>query len=356
EESSPARPPGSSGRRRRRPSGSGAGQTRKPQAPRAQGAPRQRGRAPASRNRAPQGRSRAPADRDRAAAARRPSIPSASELAERSPVQLAGAGLRKVVVANRRRGRTVAAVPGVAALVVGVVVGAAVGAAVAGAVVGAVVGAAVVGALWRGSTRMVLRALAARPVDEEEAPGPCTLVEGLCASMGLGVPELFVVDDPLPNALAVGRGPEDSALVLTSGLVDTLDPVALEGVLAHELSHVKANDVAPATVAAALALVVGLGPATAGIVHRLAGRGREFEADRRAVGVTRYPPGLRQALDAMAAPAPGPGPLVTGRAGRTARWLFTVVLPDEAGHRPAGDEAVGELDAPSVRIAALDEW
>ena len=269
---------------------------------------------------------------------------------------MAGAGLRRVVVANRRRGRAVAAAPGAVVLVVGVVVGAAVDAVVAGAVAGAVVGAVVAGALWRGSTRIVLGALGARPVDEEEAPGPCTLVEGLCASMGLGVPELFVVDDPLPNALAVGRGPEDSALVLTSGLVDTLDPVPLEGVLAHELSHVKANDVAPATVAAALGIVVGLGPATSGIVHRLAGRGREFEADRRAVGVTRYPPGLRQALDAMAASAPGSGPLVSGRAGRTARWLFTVVLPDDEGRRPAGDEAAGELDAPAVRIAALDEW
>jgi heat shock protein HtpX len=268
---------------------------------------------------------------------------------------MAGTPLRRTVLANRRRAWAVAASPTVLLAVVGVVVGTAAGALLVGLAAGAILGAAVAIGLWRGAPGMVLRALGARPVDEDDAPGPCTQVEGLCASMGLGIPELFVVDDPLPNALAVGRRPDDSALVLTTGLLDALDPVALEGVLAHELSHVKANDVAPATLAAALALVVG-GTATSGLVHRMAGRGREFEADRHAVGVTRYPPGLRQALDVMASAVGGPGRLAEGRVAGVARWLFTVVLPDEHGRRPVGEEAVGELDLPAVRIAALDEW
>ena len=268
---------------------------------------------------------------------------------------MAGTGLRRAVAANRRRARAVAGAPGAALAVLGVVVGVAAHVLLIGVVAGVVAGALASVALGRSATRLVLGALGARHIDEDDAPGPWTQVEGLCASMGLGVPELFLVEDPLPNALAVGRGPDDSALVLTTGLLTALDPVALEGVLAHELSHVKANDVAPATVAAAMAVVVGSGPSAAGLVHRLAGRGREFEADRHAVGVTRYPPGLRQALDVMAT-WQGGGALAGGRAGKATRWLFTAVLPDEEGRRPAGEDAADELDAPAVRIAALDEW
>ena len=258
--------------------------------------------------------------------------------------------------ANRRRALVVAAVPGLLVLLVIAGVLSAAGEAIAGIVAGLVLGALVSLSLWRAAPGLVLGALGARPVDEDDVPGPATLVEGLCASMGLAPPELRVVDDAAPNALAVGRSTGDAVLVLTSGLLDGWGQVELEGVLAHELVHVKRNDVAPATLAAALMIVAVVVPGAPRVVHRLAGRGREFATDRQAVRVTRYPPGLRQALERMS-DAQGPrGALAGRRAGQVTRWLWTTVLPDAEGRRPEGDEAIGELDLPGVRVAALDEW
>ena len=266
-----------------------------------------------------------------------------------------------MVARNKRRAATIAALPAVVLLLVGVIVGGAASALVVGAVGGAVGAAVCCVVLWRASPRIVLRALGARLVDEAEVPGPCTQVEGLCATMGLPVPAIYLIDDQIPDAMAVGRGLKDGALVLTSGLLPLLDPVALEGVLAHELAHLKRGDTAPASVAAALVLVLGLPSAGGYNVLALAGRGREFEADQHAVSMTRYPPGLRQALDRMClATADGGGPpagsLAYRRAGQVTRWLFTVPLPPRAGGRGRGEDLSGRLDAPSVRIAALDEW
>ena len=218
----------------------------------------------------------------------------------------------------------------------------------------------VVGSLatWSSASGAILRSLGARRGDESRWPRPFGIVEGLCATMGLSVPELWVVDDPAADALVVGTSPARAALVLTTGLLDLLDPVQLEAVLAHELSHVKSGDVAVGTVAAALALpVAGMGGA-ADLVHRIRGHGAELLTDRRAVGVTRYPPALSAALVAMAATIDAPpkaGALPAGvratAAGRATGWLWTVAL----GPSPTGDALVGELDVPEVRIAALDE-
>ncbi|HZU79048.1 MAG TPA: M48 family metalloprotease [Acidimicrobiales bacterium] len=264
------------------------------------------------------------------------------------------------VATNRRRAMTLAVLPGVVLLVIGAVVGAAAGALVVGVVVGAALGVVAVVGLRRAAPGIVLRGLRAEPIDEDDVPGIATLVEGLCATLGLTQPTLYSVDERMPNALAVGRGSSDAALVCTTGLIDGgLDPVVLEGVLAHELTHVKRDDVAPATIAAALVLSVGrvVPVGGAGMVHRIAGRGREFATDRQAIRATRYPPGLRQALAALwEAPPSGSGGIVVRRAGQVTRWLWTSVLPDAQGMRPSGAEMVGELDLPSVRIAALDEW
>ncbi len=266
-----------------------------------------------------------------------------------------------MVARNRRRAVTIAALPAVVVLLVGVIVGGAASALVAGVVVGAAAAGVCGAVLWRASPRMVLRALGARLVDEAEVPGPCTQVEGLCATMGLPVPAIYLIDDDVPGAMAVGRGPKDGALVLTRGLLPLLDPVALEGVLAHELAHLKRGDTAPASVAAALVLILRVPPGTGSTVYALAGHGREFEADRHAVSVTRYPPGLRQALDRLwrAMPdggGPDSGSLAHRRAGQVTRWLFTVPLPGRGGGPTGGDDVTGQLDATAVRIAALDEW
>lgn len=278
------------------------------------------------------------------------------------PADPVAEALAKVVAGNRRRAGWLVLAPSAAVLVLCLGVGVGLGAILAGLSVGVVlsIGAAV--GLWRGAPRLVLGALGVRPADEEDVPGPFSQLEGLCATMGLPVPALYVADEPIPDALAVGRGPKDGALVLTTGLLGTLDPVGLEAVLAHELAHLKRHDTAPATVGAALALMSGAGGSAAGrSVHRMAGRGREFEADRHAVSVTRYPPGLRQALAAMAAAGEQGGTAPVGsmagnRSGQVLRWLFTVSLPERNGRVPEVEDHIGELDAPSVRIAALDEW
>ena len=109
--------------------------------------------------------------------------------------------------------------------------------------------------------------------------------------MGLPLPALFLIDDPFRGALVVGRNERTATLVLTTGLLRALDPVELEGVLAHELSHVKSGDMATGTMAAAVVLPVA--PILSGspeIVAKLAGAGRELAADVQASSV----PAIRQ--------------------------------------------------------------
>lgn len=279
-----------------------------------------------------------------------PTLPAeAVGLADPVAVELAGA-----VASNRRRAAAIVAAPAVFLFGVGVGIGTAGASVLVGVVVGAVLAVALLAVIQRGGRAIVLRALRAARVDEDVVPGPATQVEGLCATMGLSSPLLFLVEDETPNALALGRGEQHAALVLTTGILESLDPVALEGVLAHELSHVKRGDIVPATAGAALGLLFGVGAQEAGtVLHRVLGQGREFAADRHAVRVTRYPPGLRQAIKAMTSHESGG--LAARRAGQVTRWLFTVVL-GRSGHRPDGGEIAGELDAPQVRMAALDEW
>ncbi len=259
---------------------------------------------------------------------------------------------------NRRRGVVIAAVPGVVVFVVVAGACTAAGADIVGLVAGVGAGLLAWLALWRGATGIVLRALGARPGGEAELALAENLVDGLCATMGVDPPDIVVVDDWAREALALGRKSGAAVLVVTSGLLHSLDPVALEGVLAHELVHVRRADIAPATMAAAVLLPVALFFPISGLVHVLAGRGREFRTDRLAVAVTRYPPGLRDALVLMAeGPAPRPPSRLTRRGvTRATRWLWTVALPETPGGDVMRWDVVGDLDAPAVRVNALDEW
>jgi Zn-dependent protease with chaperone function len=259
---------------------------------------------------------------------------------------------------NRRRALGIAAVPGIVVFVVIAAVFVAVDLALVGVVAGAVVGVLVWLTLWRGATRVLVRALGARPGNDEELARAENLVDGLCATMGVEPPEILVIDEWARQALALGRRSGAAVLVVTSGLLESLDPVCLEGVLAHELVHVKRADIAPATVAAALVLpFAGLLPVS-GLVHSLAGRGREFRTDRLAVAVTRFPPGLHDALVLMAeGPAPrAPSALTRRGVSRATRWLWTVALPETPGGDVMRWNIVGELDAPALRVSSLAEW
>lgn len=123
------------------------------------------------------------------------------------------------------------------------------------------------------------------------------VAESLCAALGLALPELRVLDDPAANAITAGGRPDRVQLVLTTGLLAKLDRIELEGVLAHELVHVKRLDTLSGGLSASLLRGGRLAVPGAGRLARwLEGEDRELEADLAAVQVTRYPPGLIGAL------------------------------------------------------------
>ena len=188
--------------------------------------------------------------------------------------------------------------------------------------------------------RLVLRVSHARPVTADEEPRYHNLVEGLCVSAGLPKPELYVIDDAAPNSLATGRDPAHAAIVVTTGLLQKLSRVELEGIVAHELSHIRANDT----------LVTGLGTALVGLplmpagaladrlLASLVGRARERDADLGGVRLTRYPPGLAAALENIR--REGPATLPASRA--TAHLWISSPL-DGGGGGPRLEERIAAL-------------
>ncbi|MEI8000410.1 MAG: M48 family metalloprotease [Actinomycetes bacterium] len=223
------------------------------------------------------------------------------------------------------------------------------------------------------SDAVALAVSRARPADGPEFRRYHNLVDGLCIAAGVPKPRLFVVDDPAPNAFATGRDPEHAAIAVTTGLLATMNRVELEGVLAHELSHIKNYDILIQTVAVvavgAIALMSDLGLRIlfwssifgddddrqnnnpAGIVVAVLAvallvlaplgavgmqfalsRRREYLADAQAVAFTRYPPGLASALRKLQAD----GAVVRSATKATAQmWIETPldVRPDERGAR-----------------------
>ncbi|MEW6473229.1 MAG: M48 family metalloprotease [Actinomycetota bacterium] len=147
--------------------------------------------------------------------------------------------------------------------------------------------------------RLVLRLSHARPVSPDEEPRYHNLVEGLCVSAGLPKPELYVVDDPVANSFATGRNPAHAAIVVTTGLLQKLSRMELEGVLAHELSHIRSNDILVTSLGTALVALplMPVGSVAGRLLTALVGRGRERDADLSGVRLTRYPPGLAAALE-----------------------------------------------------------
>jgi heat shock protein HtpX len=225
-----------------------------------------------------------------------------------------------------------------------VAVGIAVDLLLGGGPIGILIAVVISGALafasyWTSDT-VTLAVSRARPADPAEYKRLYNLVEGLCIGSGLPMPKLYVIDDPAPNAFATGRSPEHAAVAVTTGLLGMMDRVELEGVLAHELSHIRNYDILVSTLAVtmvgAVALVsdtvirlmwwnggrvprgddredstnplalVGflfllLAPVIARLMHFAISRNRETLADVSAVQITRYPPGLISALEKLRA-------------------------------------------------------
>jgi len=169
----------------------------------------------------------------------------------------------------------------------------------------------VVGAYWS-FDRVVLGMVRARELPIAEAPLLHSTVERLAARAGIVKPKLYFIPDGMPLAFATGRGPAYSALAVSSGCLTACPPAELEGVLAHEIAHVKHRDVALQTTVVVLAasmielsriggwleraLLFVLGPTAAACVHVLLSPKREFEADRRAAELCESPHGLADAL------------------------------------------------------------
>ena len=167
------------------------------------------------------------------------------------------------------------------------------------------------GAYWT-FDRVVLGMIGARELPLGEAPLLHSTVERLAAQAGIAKPRLYLIPDGLPIAASTGRGVRSSAVAVSTGCVAACTPAELEGVLAHEIAHVRVHDVqvqTSASVAAAVmletsriggflsrALLFVLGPVAAAFVHLLLSPKREFAADRYAAELCDSPHGLADAL------------------------------------------------------------
>ena len=191
-----------------------------------------------------------------------------------------------------------------------------------------------IGSYWF-SDKIVLKLTQARPADEIQFHDLHNIVENLAITAGLPKPRIFVIEDLAPNAFATGRNKEHAVVVVTTGLLGMLDRTELEGVIAHELSHIGNRDILLSTLVSVLAglvviisdfflrsrlwgfgggrnresgnqlqgilMIVGivfvvLSPIIATLIQLAISRKREFLADASGALLTRYPEGLASAL------------------------------------------------------------
>ncbi|MFF7897638.1 zinc metalloprotease HtpX [Streptomyces sp. NPDC007920] len=138
-----------------------------------------------------------------------------------------------------------------------------------------VIAAGVLAAQYWFSDRIALFAMHGRVVEQEEYPQLHTVVDRLCAMADMPKPTVAVSSLDMPNAFATGRNPDNAVVCVTTGLLRRLEPAELEGVLAHELSHVAHKDVAVITVASFLGVVAGLVVRFAFYSELFGGRGRK---------------------------------------------------------------------------------
>jgi heat shock protein HtpX len=192
--------------------------------------------------------------------------------------------------------------------------------------------------------RLVLASTRAKEVTPEEAPRLHNIVDGLAIAAGVPKPRVYVVPEEAPNAFATGRDAEHSSIAVTQGLLETMNRVELEGVIGHEISHVRDRDILVGTVVATLVgaavlmsefamrawfwggiggrrrsndsngggvielVLLGVGilliitaPVAAQIIKLSVSRNREYLADSEGAMLTRYPPGLISALQKIEA-------------------------------------------------------
>ncbi len=171
------------------------------------------------------------------------------------------------------------------------------------------------------SDKMVLSQYKATPVDASKNPMLYDIVERLSQKAGLPMPKVYIIPERVPNAFATGRNPKHAAVAATQGLLDLMTPQEIEGVLAHEMSHVRHYDILIGTVAAVFAGAIAmLGnfargnanrqtsngkrgliaaivmPIAATVIRMSISRSREYRADEGAANLTGHPEWLMSAL------------------------------------------------------------
>jgi heat shock protein HtpX len=211
---------------------------------------------------------------------------------------------------------------------------------IAATVIALVIGGIVAFVSYWKADKIALAVSRAHPADPQEYARLHNIVEGLCIAGGLPKPGVYVIDDTAPNAFATGRDPKHAAIAVTTGLLEKMNRVELEGVVAHELSHIRNYDILISTLAVtmvgAAALLADLGirmtwwnggrvarsgdrgdrgnplalvgfalliiaPLVAKAMQAAISRQRETLADVSACQLTRYPPGLISALEKLQA-------------------------------------------------------
>lgn len=184
---------------------------------------------------------------------------------------------------------------------------------------------------WYAGDTIALYTAGAQEITHEQAPQIFHLVENLAITSGIPTPKIYLVEDPSPNAFATGRDPKHASIALTSGLLERMDKNELEGVIAHELSHIKNEDTRFLVLVAVLvgavtllghfflrgsfrgkrddrsgignlALLLGiillvLSPLIGELIKLAVSRRREYLADASGALLTRYPEGLARALE-----------------------------------------------------------
>lgn len=180
------------------------------------------------------------------------------------------------------------------------------------------------------SDKIALAATRARPVTEEEMPQFYAIMRRLTTGTNMPMPALYVIDSPQPNAFATGRSPNKAAVAVTTGILQVLDHDELEGVLAHELAHVRNRDILISSIAAmigaaisilmrfafwfgrgddrnnplgAIGLLISLivAPLAAMLIRFAISRTREFQADHTGAEITGRPLKLASALEKISA-------------------------------------------------------
>lgn len=180
------------------------------------------------------------------------------------------------------------------------------------------------------SDKIALAASRARPVTEAELPHVYGTVRRLTTTIGMPMPSIYIIDSPQPNAFATGRSPKKAAVAVTTGILQTLNHEELEGVLGHELAHVRNRDILISSIAAMIGAAISIlirmsffmgggdnrnnplgaigfifalivGPVAAMLLRFAISRTREFQADASGAEITGQPLQLASALEKISA-------------------------------------------------------